>query len=176
MLSLATPAAASVFAWDFAGSGFTAAGTLTTDDTNTASNPYPCVTCANGPGNLVTNFSGSLNGNAITLLAPGTFQLNDNRFYSQGTNGALDYGGISFSTIAGNFNIFAGDFTGHIDQTFLVVGTGDAYVNPVNGHARLLSDAVPETATWAMMVLGFGFVGAAMRMSSQRQAVRYSFV
>jgi hypothetical protein len=34
--------------------------------------------------------------------------------------------------------------------------------------------AVPEPATWAMMLLGFGLVGAAMRRR-QRQTVRYSF-
>lgn len=32
--------------------------------------------------------------------------------------------------------------------------------------------AVPEPATWAMMILGFGFVGASMR---RRQSVRVSF-
>ncbi len=35
--------------------------------------------------------------------------------------------------------------------------------------------AVPEPATWAMMLLGFGLVGAAMRRRQQRQTVRYSF-
>jgi hypothetical protein len=37
--------------------------------------------------------------------------------------------------------------------------------------------SAPETATWAMLVLGFGFVGAGMRRaqrSRQRLAVRYS--
>jgi len=34
--------------------------------------------------------------------------------------------------------------------------------------------AVPEPATWAMMIVGFGLVGSAMRRR-QRQTVRYSF-
>jgi hypothetical protein len=34
---------------------------------------------------------------------------------------------------------------------------------------------VPEPATWAMMLLGFGVIGAAMRKSHGRQTVRYNF-
>jgi hypothetical protein len=34
--------------------------------------------------------------------------------------------------------------------------------------------AVPEPATWAMMILGFGLVGGVMRRR-QRQTVRYAF-
>jgi hypothetical protein len=33
----------------------------------------------------------------------------------------------------------------------------------------------PEPATWAMMLIGFGFVGAAMRRRSQHQAVRLTY-
>ncbi|RIK47675.1 MAG: hypothetical protein DCC57_14050, partial [Chloroflexi bacterium] len=33
---------------------------------------------------------------------------------------------------------------------------------------------VPEPATWAMMILGFGVIGAAIRRQ-RRQTVRYSF-
>ena len=34
-----------------------------------------------------------------------------------------------------------------------------------------LTSAVPESATWAMMLLGFGAVGCAMRRSKKKQAV-----
>jgi len=36
-------------------------------------------------------------------------------------------------------------------------------------------DAVPEPATWAMMLVGFGLVGGAMRRRKQHQAVRLSY-
>lgn len=35
--------------------------------------------------------------------------------------------------------------------------------------------AVPEPATWAMMLLGFGFVGGAMRAAKRRQTVNVSY-
>lgn len=37
------------------------------------------------------------------------------------------------------------------------------------------SGAVPEPATWAMMILGFGFVGGAMRSARRRQKVTLSY-
>jgi hypothetical protein len=36
---------------------------------------------------------------------------------------------------------------------------------------RTLSAAVPEPSTWAMLLLGFGFVGGAMRSARRRQKV-----
>ncbi|OBX18036.1 hypothetical protein A9995_13945 [Erythrobacter sp. QSSC1-22B] len=35
--------------------------------------------------------------------------------------------------------------------------------------------AVPEPATWAMMLLGFGFVGGALRASKRRQKLTVSY-
>ncbi len=35
--------------------------------------------------------------------------------------------------------------------------------------------AVPEPGTWAMMLLGFGFVGGAMRSAKRRQKVTVSY-
>jgi hypothetical protein len=51
--------------------------------------------------------------------------------------------------------------------------------NPGYSHITFFntgSTAVPEPATWAMMLLGFGLVGAAMRhRQRQRADVRFSF-
>ena len=38
-----------------------------------------------------------------------------------------------------------------------------------------IDDAVPEPATWAMMLLGFGFVGGAMRTAKRRQKAAFSY-
>jgi hypothetical protein len=61
-------------------------------------------------------------------------------------------------------------FTGSLDAPTFLTGTF-TLVNPFFGNGTLtisdLSAAVPEPATWIMMILGFGFVGAAMRRRSQ---------
>ena len=41
-------------------------------------------------------------------------------------------------------------------------------------HIRVLT-AVPEPATWAMMIMGFGLVGGAMRSAKGRQTARVRF-
>lgn len=57
------------------------------------------------------------------------------------------------------------------------VASAQLYTNEINfvlssGTAA----AVPEPATWAMMLIGFGFVGGAMRSAKRRQAqVRFAF-
>jgi hypothetical protein len=42
-------------------------------------------------------------------------------------------------------------------------------------YASSSTGAVPEPATWAMMLLGFGFVGGAIRSSKRRQKVTASY-
>ena len=43
------------------------------------------------------------------------------------------------------------------------------------GGVSELAAAVPEPATWALMLLGFGFVGGAMRSRRKNTNVRVSF-
>jgi len=50
----------------------------------------------------------------------------------------------------------------------------DPITTPPPGTIPPGSGAVPEPATWAMMLVGFGAVGGALRRK-RRQAVRYSF-
>lgn len=53
------------------------------------------------------------------------------------------------------------DFTQGVDGTLIDVGTGPVVAPPMG--------AVPEPATWAMMLLGFGFVGGALRSARSRK-------
>lgn len=48
------------------------------------------------------------------------------------------------------------------------------YLSGVNMTYRFISGAVPEPATWAMMLLGFGAVGGALRSASRRQKLTFS--
>ena len=59
----------------------------------------------------------------------------------------------------------------------LAFGTTSAdNIGPLLDNVRLDVSAVPEPATWAMMLLGLGFVGGAMRARRRKQnvAVRYA--
>lgn len=73
----------------------------------------------------------------------------------------------------------------HIDIALLggngssSTGTGFTTSNSGIGTVTYTYDgaatpAVPEPATWAMMIAGFGFIGAAMRRRKPRTAVRYA--
>lgn len=50
------------------------------------------------------------------------------------------------------------------NATFATPGTAS-----VTGRFTLISNAVPEPSTWALMLLGFGAVGAAMRSPKRRR-------
>lgn len=50
------------------------------------------------------------------------------------------------------------------NTTFATPGTAN-----VTGRFTLISNAVPEPSTWALMLLGFGAVGAAMRSPKRRR-------
>ena len=63
-------------------------------------------------------------------------------------------------------------------------GDGIAYQDFFGSRGQVASDlaftlngtpGVPEPATWAMMLLGFGFVGGAMRTARRRQKIAISY-
>ncbi len=61
--------------------------------------------------------------------------------------------------------------------------TGAALANPTNADGRtgyfgpnlLLSAAVPEPATWALLLLGFAAIGGTMRAKQRKQVVSVSY-
>lgn len=67
--------------------------------------------------------------------------------------------------------------------SYLAVSTGfanddfGAYVLTISGPGTITigGGAVPEPATWAIMILGFGLVGGAMRSANRRQKLTVSF-
>ena len=111
----------------------------------------------------VTVITGTANGDAITGLS--TYAAADNYFYS--TPSYVSFNGLSFSTLANTFGI---GNTGLGDY-----GITDILSNPSGAccgtHPLTLSvtrAAVPEPAAWAMMLVGFGGIGLAMRRSRRK--------
>jgi hypothetical protein len=96
---------------------------------------------------------------------------------------------IDFSSIFVDVNDLAHSFyqtgfdpateTWQLDPTFLAAGTHTVFVNGnlgTSGNGSYVGNInittpVPEPATWAMMIIGFGAVGAGMRRSRKRPAL-----
>lgn len=137
---------------------------------------------------FIQSFNGGFGAiSQIINFAPGTYNLNflvAGRAFNGGFNGDTSY-----SVFLNNIQIFSGATisnmpftkqtalfsTGGGDQTLTfrtAAASGDntAFIDGVS-----VSAAVPEPATWAMMLLGFGFVGGAMRSAKRRQKLNVSY-
>jgi PEP-CTERM motif len=88
------------------------------------------------------------------LVNPGfTYSVGGDLFISMGGKGFADFGNTSYVT----FDLPSGVFINSASGAFL---------------NNQISSAVPEPANWAMMIVGFGLVGGAMR---RRQSVRVTY-
>ncbi len=156
-------ARAADYHFTISGAGVNASGTVTVDETVPFANAYPCATCATGPGYLVTGISGFINGDSITGVAPlGSIAGNDNLLYPT-SNPFLDWGDLGFTTATTSYNAFNADYYGHPGD-YLAIGNGGILQHPIS---FTLSSAVPESASWALMLGGFGMVGGALRGSKR---------
>lgn len=72
--------------------------------------------------------------------------------------GGLGGGSTVWSFKSVNFTAAAGDVL-----TFAALGTSDSYGGYLD---NVMLSGVPEPTTWAMMIAGFGLIGAAMRRRS----------
>lgn len=111
----------------------------------------------------VIGLTGTRNGSAVTLLPPrsDTYMLmnvNDNLFNPNGVY--YTWYGLLYEADGVRYNIFKND------SLFLEVHSipfSDRSYNVTDFTVREVTAAVPEPATWAMMIIGFGMVGAASR-------------
>jgi hypothetical protein len=85
---------------------------------------------------------------------------------------ALSNGGShAYQEVFGNFNINAGDLIRVSYYNSLCCGAAVK----LDGAPALTIGAVPEPATWSMMILGFGLVGFALRRRTNvRTTVTYA--
>ena len=108
----------------------------------------------------------------------------DNLFYPDGSpqtatdypfhGGFLDIYGLVFTTAADGFavNFWSnGDLGGGVTYGAGVTNGTEVldYVGDIS-----VSAAVPEPATWAMMLVGFGLIGAAARYRRRRTAIAFA--
>jgi hypothetical protein len=154
------PARAEVFDWsltgpapDLGGVPFPGSGTIT-------------ATLTSSPGVWdIETITGTVNGSAITRTS--TFRSADNLLFTNGF-AFVSTTGISFDTVGGDMvNIFS--FFGQGTPP-----TGNAYAELSTlggfGVGTFTLTAVPEPATWAMMLIGFAGLGVAGYRASQKRA------
>lgn len=124
-------------------------------------------------GNVIATLSsnqvqGTGNYYGGTILAPAGSQVDANQFYS---DVLIDLGTTSFATFAHSsstlnlsFRAAGAGWQGGTDESWGIDNLSLSY-SPITGNA------VPEPATWAMMIAGFGLVGGAMRRRASTKAV-----
>jgi len=158
-LTVAAPAQAADFLFSFNSSFGNASGMFTT------------AGAASATPTLVTSMTGTLGGNAITLLAPGAYPsiaVNDNLFST--TAPYFTFSGLSFAAGGFNYNLYS---QGSVQLCGRTAACGNA-TSFSNFTITDVTSPVPEPATWAMMLLGFGLVGYVLRTRRQRSSVTYA--
>ncbi|WP_240047501.1 PEPxxWA-CTERM sorting domain-containing protein [Sphingomonas panacisoli] len=154
---VSVPASAGDFIFNFTATGISGSGTFTTQNTPNSSGGY-----------LITNTTGTVTvgANTFSITGPTNYAAASNLLYAFQTP-LLDFDGTSFALS----NPAATDVNLYYLGGYRYIRTG------MSGNQALTSftvtpatAAVPEPATWAMMIMGFGLVGGAMRRRSVRVA------
>jgi len=79
------------------------------------------------------------------------------------------------ATVQSSFQFFGYTYADGVPYTGDQNVAGTPALNPAfTGFTNVVSGGVPEPATWAMMIIGFGLVNGAMR-ARKRKPVRLSF-
>lgn len=159
-LCLGTSASAASWAWDLTdGGAHTGHGTFTTSDVLMGYDGYDILT-----------FDGTLDGIAVSLIpnpVPGTPQLSPSGHYQfdqvfHFTPPHVDLYGWLFSLASGPYNEVNFYSPGGGPAIIVDWGTLDGASSQIT-TAILTVSSVPEPTTWALMILGFGLIGATLR-------------
>lgn len=152
-IGLAAPANAQSYSFSLTFGDQSGAGKLTTASDASA-----------GPS-LVTSIDGTLDGQAITLLPPSSYAGNDNLLSA--FSPFFSVGGLSFTAGNQTYNLYNA-FGTPVGCTPSIPGCDV----PVTFSLNAATPAVPEPATWLLMLSGFGAIGFSMRRRRQGALLR----
>ena len=163
----ATPASAAQYIFNFQtssasgsqlfGGPATGSGTFTTSDTATIVGAQTAF--------RILSITGAVNGSAI--VAP-TLAGGYGNYFTTGPT-FLDGSGVNFSTAAGTSVAFFNQSNNGLYR----INTTNPFTSSYLTATSSAVTAVPEPASWVMMILGFGLVGSAVRY--RRRAPKVSF-
>jgi hypothetical protein len=152
------PAQAATYLWTFTSDAENGSGTLYTTGGAATSGGGTVSGAFNDVLTLVAN----PNGTAQATSADGQWWYDN--VVPPDTNGFL-FTGASLGA-AGFYNLWSNG--SGLGPTSGTLGIGPGQLAQIGGTLTLT--AVPEPATWAMMLIGLGFAGAAIRNSRRKQA------
>jgi hypothetical protein len=89
----------------------------------------------------------------------------------KGFNGANELFSQTLTLNTASPYLFAANWAGVTSVTFNAYGNGQTHFAMDNVTIDQRVSAVPEPATWAMMIAGFGAVGAMARSNRRRQVI-----
>ena len=119
----------------------------------------------------------------LTGFLPKTGSFNG-RFAVDNTVASIKLNGVTLAATGGSFNRWtnfgatSGFVAGVNTLTFNTVNLAQNRGNPAGLRVEFLSSsiaAVPEPATWAFMILGFGLVGGALRSRKANVTTKVAF-
>lgn len=182
-----TSAQAAVFNWKIYGA-FTGSGQLTTTDVPFVyDNLDEPLSGQAGPGYLVTSMTGKFASRGSTLRDVTLVKADPNAgpywasnlLYPNGAAPFLDNGGLLFKTSVRTYALFGLETCvssgGAGDATDCTIAPAIGY--PGIGESRAVTftiTAVPEPATWAMMLVGFGMVAGTARYRRRSTVTTYA--
>ncbi|HEX8413680.1 MAG TPA: PEPxxWA-CTERM sorting domain-containing protein [Sphingomicrobium sp.] len=159
-----SPALAGTYTFSFTpsqallGTPYSGSGIFTTSDT--------ALTVNNQTAFAITGITGTINGSAINNVAGPSY---GNYFTTGGY--FLDGSGVNITTANGMSLNFFNQSSNNIYRVNGINPFSTFFVNATS--SAVVASAVPEPASWAMMIGGFGIVGGSLRR--KRKVATLSF-
>ena len=144
-----------------------ASGTFGNSDVSCAT-PAPCGFTSTF--NFITPIGYNLTSSTISSVMTGNDLLTNIDFTSVMLNG-VDFATVSTGVVEFR-DLLNQAMTQGASNTIVVQGTSGGNAS-FAGTLSFAQSAVPEPATWALMILGFGIVGFGMRMAKRRSDVKF---
>jgi len=146
--------------------------TFTSTDGNLSTNPG-AATVFTADGGLLTNLTFEIL-SGFTAAEFNLEQGSPSSFLVELTDSAGESFSQTLSSLNGSniFNLVAPAGTVYTSATFTSTGGGFADLKQLRVTLASATGAVPEPATWAMMLLGFGGIGFAMRRNRRNATLQ----